>query len=219
MRSPSPEDQVKSQEIPCEGQGKRLRVKSPFDNGQVEKASSPQKYDAQAKIPQVSPYHGESDYDGERSASASPTPQRTQEVNPLPTPQRAGTTLRNIQELNPHYPPSTEAQPVRQSLLLVKDTLRGQASQAIHDCDADLARLRKNRDRNYALYRKCRDDIDARIMQVEQRKLRLQKLGSVADELEALCQDPVLLNADWELTEKDSDGSEVHISEADTIVL
>lgn len=187
-------------------------MESLFDDGQVEKVSSPE-----AKIAQVkSPYLGESDYDDERSASSSPSPTRAGTPDP-PTPQRAGTPLRHIQELNPHYPPPTEAQPVRQSLLLVKDTLRRQALQAIHDCDADLARLRKNRDRNVAIYRKCRDQIDARMMQVEERKLRLQKLGSVADELEALCQDPVLLNADWELTEKDSDG--LYNSEADTVVL
>lgn len=68
--------------------------------------------------------------------------------------------------------------------------------EAIRYCDTDLARLRKER-----------DEIDARIMAVEQQKLRLIELDTVVDELEDLCQDPLLTLDDYLMTEKNSDVS------------
>lgn len=68
--------------------------------------------------------------------------------------------------------------------------------EAIRYCDTDLARLRKER-----------DEIDARIMAVEQQKLRLIELDTVVDELEDLCQDTLLTLDDYLMTEKNSDVS------------
>lgn len=81
--------------------------------------------------------------------------------------------------------------------------------EAIECCDTELARLRKKR-----------DEIDAQIMAIEQQKIRCIKLGSVVDELEDLCQDPLLTQDDYLLTEKDSDGldSDVANSEAETVI-